>query len=59
MSSITIRDLSPTVSELTSDSSSYMNEMSEGELTGVLGGCGFLCGVLAGLTATVIYDIVT
>jgi hypothetical protein len=38
MSTINIYDLNPAGSDLFSDSESYMNEMSEGELTHVLGG---------------------
>jgi hypothetical protein len=56
MSTINIYDLHPAGSDLFSDSESYMNEMSEGELTNVLGGSGFWCGVAAGVAANFIYE---
>lgn len=56
MSSINISDLHPAGSELFSDSESYMNEISEGQLANVIGGSGFLCGVGVGVAGALAYD---
>ena len=56
MSTINIYDLHPAGSDLFSDSESYMNEMSEGELTNVLGGSGWGCALSLGIAVNLIYD---
>lgn len=43
MATINISDLNPVGLELFSESESYMNEISEGEFTGIQGGSSNLC----------------
>jgi hypothetical protein len=47
MANIEISDLQPAGSELFSDSESYLNEMSIGELVGIQGGSSNLCWAIS------------
>jgi lactobin A/cerein 7B family class IIb bacteriocin len=57
MATINISDLRPTDSDLFSDDESYMNELSERELSSINGGCGFWCSVGASLVANALWEL--
>jgi len=54
MANITISDLRPAGADLFSDSESYLDDLSEGQISSTHGGSSPFCvGVIVGLTMTI------
>jgi len=54
MANITISDLRPAGADLFSDSESYLDDLSEGQISSTHGGSSLFCtGIIVGITITI------